>query len=304
MTVSTPIYLLKDKINFMAESKIKLIKYSFPNTQTLLKEATLTGYELKNIIDKLSLSKHNTADIEHSDNILKITMSSFSFFENALDVFNAHQHNLTNDMNINFKLMSLINKGDCDFPHLIEISCVRTIEKVEATVNLSSVLKNIYFDERSDIISSTLSIEKLIVDIIKNHSPNAVIQRKSKKTIKNVPINSATLVEKINFLKDNSITDNELIALLQILRKLRNNAAHDLSLTESVYNDSIFKLTSDFIHGAEKRYNLHACQVARFNKCMLYLFDEMSKLTSNENSTAYYLGSNNCNVWKSFFYGV
>ncbi|WP_404836459.1 DUF4145 domain-containing protein [Aeromonas media] len=304
MTISTPVYLLKNSIDFTTESTIRLMEYSFPDTKILLKEESITGDNLKHIVDRLSLSKDNMVDVEYFDSGLKFTMDSLSFFKKAIDVFTAHQYKLECDGRINFMLMSLINKGDCSFPHFIEISCGRATEKVEEKVSLSSILKNMYFEERSDIISGTLSIENAITDAINASYPNETIQRASTSTIKNISINKSTLEEKINFLRQKNMTDDELTSLLHILRKLRNNAAHDLSLTESVYSESIFKLTSEFICRAENRYRLDAINVARFNKCIIFLFDEICGLVPNKKSKGFSLGTNNCNEWKSFFYGV
>lgn len=303
-TVRTPVYLLKNNIDFSVESKIRLMEYSFLDIYTLLKEESVTGENLKHIIDRLSLSKDKMVDVELFDNELKFTIDSLSFFRNTLNIFDANQHQLECNISINYLLMSLINKGDCNFPHLIEISCGRSKEKTEAKVKLSSTLKNMYFEERADIISSTLSIENTIIDVIKANFPKEKIQRTSTDKVKNISIHDATLEEKIDFLSKKNIIDKELTLLLHNLRKLRNHAAHDLSLTKSVYSDSIFNLTSEFIHNAEKRYNLDASKVARFNKCVIFLFDEMSGQISNVKPKGFSLGTNNCDEWKSFFYGI
>ncbi|BDP20674.1 DUF4145 domain-containing protein [Klebsiella pneumoniae] len=297
-----PIYLLKNDIDFSLDSKITLISLVSPDTSSILGVINISGTDSEQIIKRLSLDIDNYTDVEYNEDYLTVKIEAKQFLDEVCNSFKQAQYGLDYNMRINLILTSKIKELSGVFPHYIEIEFTRVKRKNVPKVNLSSVLRNVYFDERSEIISNVLCMEKIIVDIITERFQDNKIEIKTKKGVEKKYINKSTLYQKICFLHDQDIIDSALYNLLDTLRKMRNHAAHDLSLTESVYNDSILKLTSKFIDKVEIRYNLNAGKVARFSNCFMYVFDEISSLCLSSDNFS--LGRENCDEWNSFFYGV
>lgn len=297
-----PIYLLKNDIDFSIDSKITLISLAYPATSSILGIIKTPGTDSEQIIKRLSLDKDNCADVEYDGDHLTAKIEAKLLLDEVCNSFKQAQYGLDYNMRINLTLTSKIEELNGVFPHYIEIEFTRVKRKDVPKINLSSVLKNVYFDERSEIISSVLCMEKIIVDIISERFQNNDIEIKTKKGIEKKTINKSTLHQKICFLHDQKIIDSTLYNLLDTLREMRNHAAHNLSLTESVYNNSILKSISKFIDNAEGRYNLNVGKVARFSNCFMYVFDEISSLRSSSDSFS--LGRENNDEWNSFFYGA
>ncbi|EPM9232185.1 DUF4145 domain-containing protein [Salmonella enterica subsp. enterica] len=296
------IYLLKNDIDFLTDSKIKFMSFSYPDKSSVLKEINISGTNSEQIIKRLSLDKNNYADVEYFEDRLIINIEAISFFKNVFNSMKCAQYGLSHCIEINAILIPAINELNGTFPHYIEIEFTRIIRKNIPQINLSSILRNIYFNERSEIISSVLCVEKVIVEIINERFQDEKIEIMTKKGIKKISINESRLEQKISFLHDKNIIDEALYSILEVLRKMRNHAAHDLSLTESVYNETIVGLTSEFVIQAEERYNLRTDTVARFSNCFMYVFDEISSFSSCSDS--FILGRQNSDQWNSFFYGA
>ncbi|WP_323071242.1 DUF4145 domain-containing protein [Klebsiella variicola] len=296
------IYLLKNDIDFTKDSKIKFMNFSYPNKSTILEEINISGANAEQIIKRLSLNKDNHADVEFFDEQLTIKLDSISFFGDVTNVFKYSQYGLDHCIEINALLISKINELNSTYPHYIEMDFTRIIRlPPPKKISISSMFKNIYFDERAEIISSTLCMEKVITNIINQKFKHAKIKIKHKKETKKILVIKSSLAQKIKFLTEKGIFDDDLSNILDSLREMRNHAAHDLSLTESVYNEKIVKFASKFVIQAEERYNLTSQKVARFSNCFLYVFDEVSSLSLN--SSNFVLGRTNSDEWNSFFYG-
>jgi len=296
------IYLLKNDIDFTKDSKIKFMSFAYPDKSSILKEINISRFNSEQIIKRLSLDKDNYAEIEYSEDRLTIKIDAISFFKDVLNLFKCAQYRLNHSIEINSILIQNINELDGIFPHYIEMNFTRIISPPHPKINLSSILKNIYFDERSEIISNTLCMEQMITDIINEQFKHEKIEIKKRNKIKKIFVIESNLEQKILFLYKNKILDEKLFNILNVLRQMRNNAAHDLSLTESVYNETIVELTSKFVTQAEERYNIISGKVTRFRNCFMHIANEISLLSSKPND--FILGRKNSDKWNSFFYGA
>ncbi|MBQ4790015.1 DUF4145 domain-containing protein [Pectobacterium versatile] len=297
-----PIYLLKNDIDFTKPSIMKLMSFSYPKTLFVLKEINISEFNSEEIIKRLSLDKDNCADIEYSEERLTIKIDAILFFKDVFNLLRCKQYGLNPNIEINSIIIPKINELNGNFPHYIEMDFARIIRPLLPKTKLSSILKNIYFDERSEIISSVLCMEKVITEIINERFKHAKIEIKNKEETKKVLVRKSSLEQKISFLHSKEIFDKKLFNILTSLRLMRNHAAHDLSLTESIYNETIVELTSKFVFQSEQRYNLPSVKVARFSNCFMYIFDEISSLSLNPNN--FVLGRTNSDEWNSFFYGA
>jgi len=300
--MNRPIYLLKNDIDFTKDSNIKFMSFAYPDKSSILKEINISRFNSEQIIKRLSLDKDNHAEIEYSEDRLTIKIEAISFFKDVLNLFKCAQYGLNYSIEINSILIQNINELDGIFPHYIEMNFTRIISPPHPKINLSSILKNIYFDERSEIISNTLCMEKIITDIINEKFKHEKIEIKKRNKTKKIFVIESNLEQKILFLYEREILDEELFNILNVLRRMRNHAAHDLSLTESVYNEKIVELTSNFVTKAEERYNIISGKVTRFRNCFMHISNEISLLSSKHND--FILGRKNSDEWNSFFYGA
>ncbi len=176
-----PIYLLKNDIDFSLDSKITLISLVSPDTSSILGVINISGTDSEQIIKRLSLDIDNYADVEYNEDYLTVKIEAKQFLDEVCNSFKQAQYGLDYNMRINLILTSKIKELSGVFPHYIEIEFTRVKRKNVPKVNLSSVLRNVYFDERSEIISNVLCMEKIIVDIITERFQDNKIEIKTKK---------------------------------------------------------------------------------------------------------------------------
>ena len=200
-----PIYLLKNDIDFSLDSKITLISLVSPDTSSILGVINISGTDSEQIIKRLSLDIDNYADVEYNEDYLTVKIEAKQFLDEVCNSFKQAQYGLDYNMRINLILTSKIKELSGVFPHYIEIEFTRVKRKNVPKVNLSSVLRNVYFDERSEIISNVLCMEKIIVDIITESFQDNKIEIKTKKGVEKKYINKSTLYQKICFLHQKSI---------------------------------------------------------------------------------------------------
>lgn len=298
------VFLLKNDIDFTKQSNIKLMRTVYESDDITICEHKIPQYIAEQTINRLSINNKTYALVEFDSSSLVVKIDSMTFFEAVLNDFICAQYGLDYSVDIRKFYLDLLKGSAHQYPHYVEMKFFKCTNSEQPPIDLAVALINIYFDERAEIISKSLCLESCITDIITDHikdweDKTIEIKNKGKPLFKSVE--DLTLYQKNEFIYKQKIINKSLYDLLEIFRKMRNHSAHDLSLTKSIYNDNILKLTSSFIERAEKTYKLPPKKVYRFSICFTYLFNEIKKI-SHSNDT-YKLGRKNDDEWNSFFFG-
>ncbi|WP_329839691.1 hypothetical protein [Stenotrophomonas geniculata] len=299
-------YALKGHVNISKSALIETLEQTgFDSDPRVLAAYTLRPDEVRTLVQRLywtSLQGELEYHINGEQSRIVAVYPFQGFWDVVTDLFAIGQY--CDEYSVTFRqtLLNELKLGELQFPHQVRIEL--PMHDYARPLAASNILPHApqasAFECRADIISNATYVEGMLYKIILDSSVQTAEQ------LKRLKFHSM-----IKLCRTGNLVDAGLLSVVDELRLLRNEAAHEFSfsdltsgsstLTINPVSDDLMRRIEKFVDSCEKRYKMEPARIERFRNSMLMLAGELNEKACLSQTLV--LGKQFPDSLSSYFYG-
>ncbi|KER83342.1 hypothetical protein GW16_14925 [Xanthomonas arboricola pv. celebensis] len=275
-------YALKGHVDVSKSASIQTLEQTgFSSDAKVLATYTLRPDEVRTLIQRLywtSLQGDLEYHVNGEHSRIVATYPFQSFWDVVTDLFAIAQY--CDDYSVTFgcTLLNELKLEQLQFPHQIRIEL--PMHDLATPLAASKIVPHepraSAFECRAEIISNATYVEGMLHKIILDSGFKTATQLKRFK-----------YKSKIEFCDCRKLVDADLLSIVDELRELRNEAAHEFSfgdltpgsssLAINPVSDELMHLIERFVSSCERRYKIKPARIERFRNSMHMLAGELNE---------------------------
>nr|WP_313123988.1 hypothetical protein [Stenotrophomonas geniculata] len=299
-------YALKARVDVSKPALIQTLEQTgFDSAPKVLATYTLRPDEVRTLVQRLhwtSLQGDLDYHINGEKSLIVATYPFQAFWDVVTNLFAIAQYCDDYSVGLQCTLLDELKLREPQFPHQIRIELPMHdfAKPLAASEILPHEPQASAFECRADIISNATYVEGMLYKIIIDSG------LKTAEQLKKVNFHS-----KIDLCRSSELVDAGLLSVVDELRQLRNEAAHEFSfgnlapgsstLTISPVGHELMGLIETFVDSCEKRYKMEPARIERFRNSMLMLSGELNEKACLSQTLV--LGKQFPDSLSTYFYG-